>query len=189
MLKFFLTEEGLVTLIILIALVGWALGIWAIATKTSLAYGSRVAIGVGFAVGLPFMIIIWISISTDGYSSLDSPRFALILLAFLFVCIGVGIWALLRYAPIPYSEKVSIAVGMGVGIPCLYTLWVWLVSEYIDVGKPIIVTAILLGALAPTLWAILTKSSLDQDVKVSLSVGLGVGLPCLVPIYYLIGDL
>ncbi|KAL8825399.1 MAG: hypothetical protein Q9191_004446 [Dirinaria sp. TL-2023a] len=183
MFRFFVSEDGLASLIVLIFIVGWALGIWAIATKPALNYGSRVAAAAGFAVGLPFMAFMWIGISMDD----DNPRVAkpaFSLLAILFVCIGVGIWALLRYADLPHGQKVSIAVGMGVGIPCLYTLWVTMILwELLDgLVKPIVANAVVLGALAPSLWLILTKSSLDQDDKVSLSVGLGIGIPCFVPV-------
>ena len=44
---------------LLVLIIGWALGIWAIATKSRLPYGPRVSAGVGFAVGLPAMIVIW----------------------------------------------------------------------------------------------------------------------------------
>ena len=90
---------------------------------------------------------------------------------------------MLRYGPLPYGDRVYIAVGLGVGVPCLFTLWIYLLLVSDDTPREaILVTIVLLGALAPSLWAIVTKSSLDLSVKVSLSVGLGVGLPCLVPI-------
>lgn len=50
-------------------------------------------------------------------------------------------------------------------------------------------TVLLLGALASSLWAIDTKSGLDLSAKVSLSVGLGVSLPCFVPVGFWISDL
>ena len=97
--------------------------------------------------------------------------------------IGVSIWAVLKYVPLPYGDRVYMAVGLGVGIPFLFTLWIKFLQEvYGTPRKAILITIILLGALAPSLWAIITKSGLDLSVKVSLSVGLGVGLPCLVPI-------
>ena len=90
---------------------------------------------------------------------------------------------MLKYVPLPYGDRVYIAVGLGVGVPCQFTLWVLLLLVSDDTSRePILVTIVLLGALAPSLWAIVTKSSLDLSVKVSLSVGLGVGLPCLVPL-------
>ena len=185
--QYCLSQDGLSRLLVLIIIVGWALGIWAIATKTPLAHGLRVAAGVGFAVGWPFMAFMWLTVYF-GEDDPKLPRRALMLLAFLFVCIGVGIWALFKFAPIHSGQKVTIAVGMGVGIPCLYTLWWFVVLfEMLDeFVSPIVVNTILLGALAPSLWAILTKSSLSQDAKVSLSVGLGIGLPCLVPLGYVV---
>ena len=184
----FCTENGLITLGLLTFIIGWALGIWAIATKTPLAYGLRVAIGVGFAIGLPAMILMWAKIWEDsrfGWPEVRKP--ALIFLGILFVCIGVGIWAVFSYADLPQGEKINMAVGIGVGAPCLYTLWVMLVQEGILL-EPIIITATLIGVLAPSLWAILTKSSLSQDVRVSLSIGLGIGFPCLVPIGFLLWE-
>ena len=101
----------------------------------------------------------------------------------LVTAIGVSIWAVLRYVPLPYGDRVYIFVGLGVGVPCLFALWI-LFFQNVDftVRDMILVNSLLLGALAPSLWAIITKSGLDLSVKVSLSVGLGVGLPCLLPI-------
>ena len=107
----------------------------------------------------------------------------------LILGIGVSIWAVLKYAPLPYGDRVYIAVGLGIGVPCLFRLWIiFLQSFYNNPRKPILATVLLLGALASALWAIITKSSLDLSVKVSLSVELGVGLPCLAPIVFFIYD-
>lgn len=187
-LRFFFSKHGLSTCGVLVLITGWAVGIWAIATKIVLPYGSRVSIGVGFAVGVPAMIILWAGIWEEEYAIREVLKPGLIILALLLVVIGVSIWAIFRYAPLSYGEKVNIAVGMGVGVPLLFTLWVAVVQNVIDLFWPFIVSAILLGALAPGLWAIITKTQLDQNVKVSLSVGLAVGLPCVVPIVFMILD-
>ena len=97
---------------------------------------------------------------------------------------------MLKYVPLPYGDRVYIVVGLGVGVPCLFTLWIsFLWAHDGSLRAPILVTMLLLAALAPSLWAIITRSGLDLSVKVSLSVGLGVGLPCLVPIGFFIFDM
>ena len=102
--------------------------------------------------------------------------------------IGVSIWAVLKYVPLPYGDRIYIVVGLGVGVPCLFTIWIASLQNlaYGSRHDLILANCLLLGALAPSLWAIITKSGLDLGVKVSLSVGLGVGLPCLVPIIFVI---
>ena len=62
----FVSKEGLRVSGLLILIAGWPLGIWAIATKSSLPYGPRVSAGVGFAVGFPAMFIIWVNILESG---------------------------------------------------------------------------------------------------------------------------
>lgn len=179
-LLFPLSDEGIITSGILLLIVGWAVGIWAIATKTPLSYDSRVSVGVGFAVGVPAMIILWVHIwHEDIYAYPEVFNTSVIMLALLLVGIGVSTWPVFRYAPLPYEEKVRVAVGMDVGVPCLFTLWVILVQREVA-RRPLLVTLGLLAALVPTLWAIIAKTGLDQSVKVSLSIGLGIGLPCLI---------
>ena len=56
---------GIVNSVPLVLKVGWALGRWAITTKTGLPYGPRVSAAVGFAVGLPAMTIMWAFILDD----------------------------------------------------------------------------------------------------------------------------
>lgn len=78
--------------------------------------------------------------------------------------------------PLSYAEKVHVAVEMGVGVPALFTLWIWLVQDSYS-GEwryPVIWTMVLLAALASILWPFWIRVP-----KVSLSAGLGIGLPCL----------
>ena len=64
-MSFFISVDGFITSVFLALILGWALGIWAIATKSRLPYGPRVSAVVGFAVGLPAMVIMWIMILAD----------------------------------------------------------------------------------------------------------------------------
>ena len=56
---FFVSDEALSIFMLLALLIGWPLGIWALATKSKIPYGPRVSAGVGFAVGLPFISLMW----------------------------------------------------------------------------------------------------------------------------------
>ena len=78
-ISFFISVKGLVTSGYLALILGWVLGIWAIATKTRLPYGPRVSAVVGFAIGLPAMFIMWIVILSDEYES-RTRKFGLIAL-------------------------------------------------------------------------------------------------------------
>ncbi|MCJ1378602.1 hypothetical protein MMC17_001701 [Xylographa soralifera] len=178
-------EEGLVTLGIVMLIVGWALGLSAITTNIPLTYESRTDVGVGFGLGLPAMIMLWTIIwDEDQYAYPEVRKPGLTMLAILLTAIGVSIWAVLRYTPLAYNEKVSIVVGIAIGLPCLFTLWVGLVQKDIW-HQPFLWTAALLAALAPSLWAIITKSPRDQYLNISLSVGLVGGLPCIIAIVFL----
>ena len=59
---FFVSDEALIIFGLLVLLVGWPLGIWAITTKSKIPYGPRVSAGVGFAVGLPFITLMWLAV-------------------------------------------------------------------------------------------------------------------------------
>ena len=182
-ITFLFSTQGLVTSGSIVLTTATIVGIWAIATKAALSRGDRISIGVGFAVGLLAFIIIWAVILDNGWYNIKKIVFSLACLA---TCVGVSIWAILRYAPLSYSEKISISVGIGVGLPCLLLLWAIIIE---DVDEWTIVYGshtILLSVLAPVLWAIITKTQLDQSTRVSLSVGLGIGLPCLLAIIILL---
>lgn len=148
------SEEGRIVLGILVLAAGWALGIWAIAIKTSHSQRLRVSVGIVYAIGVPLMIIMRTAIwEDDRYSVPEVANTS-------FLC----------------AEKVHVAVEMGVGVPALFTLWIWLVQDSYS-GEwrcPVIWTMVLLAALASILWPFWIRVP-----KVSLSAGLGIGLPCL----------
>ena len=181
-LSFLFSKDGTVLSSITIFLIGWSLGIWALATKLSLPYGSRVSIVVGFAIGLPVIMFFWLVIAVADKSAPHSVlKLGFAIFVILLGVVTACIWAVFHHAPLSYGERINIAVGMGVGIPHLYTLWVAVAQNGIA-KRPLIATAILCAALAPGLWALITKSQLQQNIKVSLGVGLGIGLPCFVPL-------
>lgn len=183
--KFLFSTKGLLSSGILLLVIGWALGIWAISTRTHMTAGSTVAVGVGFAVGVPAIILSWAWIWTeDSYAYPEVAIPGLSILGFLMIIIGVSIWAVFKHADLSYGSKVSVAVGMGVGIPCLFTLTTILVQK--DVRRRVLVTlGVSILGLGPIIWAIIAKTNLAQDVQVSVGVGLGTGLPCALVIIFL----
>ena len=182
-----ITDEGLGTLFIIVVgsglVAGYAAGIWALATKTPLLYSERVAVTVGYAIGFPaFLLLLYTYIGTYD-AKFTGPLIALVL---LLVSIGVGTFAVFRYTPLSHSQQVSIAVGMCVGIPCVSFLWFIVYKEAWGIFFES--ACYLLGSLAilpPVLWAIIVKSTLSEDTKISLSVGLAVGLPALAGLWRL----
>ena len=178
-IKFLFSTQGLVISGSILLSTATIVGIWATAKKTALSLGDRISIGIGFVVGLLAFIFIWAAILDKGWYNIKKIVFSLACLA---ACVGVSIWAILSYAPLSYSEKISISVGMGVGLPCLLLLWAIIIKD-VDEWKIVYGShTVLLAVLAPVLWAIITKTQLDQSTKVSLSVGIGVGFPCLLAI-------
>ena len=177
-----ITADGLAAIFIiglgsgLIA--GYSVGIWALATKIPLSYDERVAVTVGYAIGVPASVYLAVQAFDE-----DFWKANVVALISVLVSIGVGTWAVFRYTPLPHSQQVTIAVGMCVGVPCVTLLWVAVYNEsiyFFGSGK------YLLGSLAilpPVLWAIIAKSTLSEDSKISLSVGLAVGLPALVGLW------
>lgn len=172
--SFLFSAYGLVVSGIIVFIIGWILGIWAIATKTPLPYGSRISVGVGFAVGLLAIPVLWAKIWDTERVALNKVRkLGLIIFVILLGVIAACIWAVFHYATfLSYGERINIAVGMAVGVPCLYTLWVALVQDD-DFVVPLVVTAVLCAVLAPSLWAIIMKTQLQQNTKVSLTSMLG----------------
>ena len=164
----------LIALVILL-LAGYIVGIVFLATHVPFTYGDRVAVAVGFALGIPGFILLF------SLSVVDAYHWKKIVggLGVLFVALAVSIWAVLRYAPLSYSQKISVVVGMGVGLPCAYLMFAHVLFEAENPGVlvALFVTSVI---LAPVLWAIISKTSFDLDTKVSVSVGLGVSVLNLV---------
>lgn len=169
-------------LALVIALViGYVVGIWAIAAKSLfLPHQDRVKVIVGFSVGIPAFLFLVLMIMVDS----RHPKLAFSALACIIVSDGLGIGFLLSGSEmLPYSERVSIAVGIGVGFPCVFLLWVWVFALQSPSRGILWRTWTLLVVpfllLAPILWYILAESTLNREAKVSLSVGLFFGLPAL----------
>ena len=186
-LQWCITVEGLGTLVFTVfrfgLIVGYSVGIWALATKTSLLYNERVAVTVGYAIGVPaFLILLFVWVLSDSYQSNFKGQLATLML--LLTCMGVGTPFVFHYTPLSHSQQVSIAVGMCVGVPCVSLLWLIVYQE--SWGGFFESACYLLGSLAiqpPILWAIIAKSTLGEDTRISLSVGLAVGLPALVGLW------
>ena len=87
-MSFFISIDGLITSGSLALIVGWILGIWAIATQSRLPYGPRVWAVVGFAIGLPALIMMWAMILADDFDMNNVRKPGLIALA-LYVHLGV----------------------------------------------------------------------------------------------------
>ena len=163
-------------------LVGYAVGIWAIITKTPFAsFGDRTKIAVGVSVGIPAFFLLLLMVMVDS----RYPKWLLLLtLAMLLMSDGVGIGVLFsNYKSLSYSERVSIALGIGIGVPCVFLLWLWVFALRPASSRTPWRTWILLVTpfivLVPLTWFILTKANLDQEVRVSLTVSLLVGVPAL----------
>jgi hypothetical protein len=155
-------------LLFLAVITGVAVVIWAIVTKTDLTRD-------GLGVGVPAFVWIWGEhFRFDRYST----SAVLFLMAVLLAGDGVGIWAIFRFTSLPHGEQVSIAVGMGAGLPILFSLWIFLLCDkWAKISLfDFLFLSLLYAVLAPIIWAIATKANLQLNVKVSLGVGLAVGL-------------
>ena len=166
-------------LIVIAAIAGWTVGIWAIAVKTPLPSDLRVVVGVGFALGVPFLACLWALILLNDFEK-RLRRPALITFPCLLVGLGIGIWAVLAHSSLSYDEKVRVVVGMGVGGPCVFLLWILTLRHYAK-SAPVL-TVLFLIVLIPILWAVAMRSPWDRYVRVSVCLGVGFGLPCFVMI-------
>lgn len=186
-------------MIVLLSTVVWAIGIWAIWEKCPLPDRSQRDAAIGFGIGLPSMSLMWFTISrgNGSYNITDSgaivcedraPKLAYILLAFVLTGAGVSMWAVWSYAPLPDTAKISIMMGLGVGVPILFTLWMLLIldNERGKLHRPIFWSVVLTMILVPSLWGVIKRSSYDLTDSVSISVGLGIGFPCAIPSWYYI---
>ena len=179
----FLVIISVCVMIVIAPIAGWIAAIWAISVKTSLPGDSKVAVGVGFGLGIPFLACLWALILLDKREKcLRRP--ALITFPCLLLGLGIGIWAVLKHSPLPYDEKVRVVVGMGVGGPCVFLLWI-LALRHFAKSAPLL-TVIFLIVSIPTLWAMAIKTPWDKHVKVSACLGLGFGLLCLIIILMLL---
>ena len=175
--------EQLWFLIVVALIPGWTVGLWAIAVKTSLPGDLKVVVGVGFGLGIPFVVCLWASILlNEREERLRRP--ALVTFPCLLLGLGIGIWAVLTHSPLSYDEKVRVAVGMGVGGPCVFLLWILTLRHFGNLGP--LSTVLFLILLIPSLWAMAVKTPWDRHVRVSVCLGVGFGLPCLVMILTLL---
>ena len=186
-------------MIVFVSTIAWAVGIWAIREKCPLPDRAQRDAAVAFGIGLPSMSLMWFTISrgNGSYNITDSgavvcenraPKLAYILLAFVLAGVGVGMWAVWSYAPLPDPARISIMMGLGVGVPILFTLWMLLIldDERGSLHRPLLWSAALIVILVPSLWGVIKRSSYDLTDSVSISVGLGIGLPCAIPYWYYI---
>ena len=166
-------------LIIIAAMAGWAVVIWAIAVKTPLPSDLGVVVAVGVALGVPFLACLWaLILFNDSEERLRRP--ALFTFPCLLVGLGIGIWAVLAHSALSYDEKVRVVVGMGVGGPCVFLLWILTLRHYAN-SAPLL-TVLFLIVHIPILWAVAKRSPWDKNIRVSVCLGLGFGLPCFIMI-------
>ena len=177
-----LTPTALALLLWLVFIAVWSIGIWAIVKKSGLADKEMIYVAVGFSLGLPYIALFL-------YAVLTYPRWRnLISASLVVICIsiGVGIWALMSYAPLLHEEKVALAVGMAVGLPCLGLTWL---AVYLDPSFRIKVDVKLLLAQLLVLTAILSGivagTHLIRATKISLCLALGLGVPSLSGVYHI----
>ena len=170
-------------LIVIAAMASWAVVIWAIAVETPLPSDLEVVVAVGVALGVPFIACLWAWILlNDSEKRLRRP--ALITFPCLLLGIGIGIWAVLKHSPLPYDEKVRVVVGMGIGGPCVFLLWI-LTLRHFAKSAPLL-TVIFLIVFIPTLWAMAIRSTWEKHIRVSVCLGVGFGLPCLIMVLVLL---
>lgn len=138
-----------------------------------------------FAIGLSATAILCYLTMIHTYRIDDSyamaiKRLAKFLFGVLLIVIGMSIWAIFRHTSLSYNEKDHIVVGLVVGVlGCLFVFW----FRPMQIRKwrwPLVVHVGLFAALAPSIWAIFKKISWDQDIKVSVTVGVEIDRPCLV---------
>ena len=181
----FLAIVSVYVLIVIAPIAGWIAAIWAISVKTSLPGDSKVAVGVGVGLSIPFLACLWALILLNKREEcLRRP--ALITFPCLLLGLGIGIWAVLKHSPLPYDEKVRVVVGMGVGGPCVFLLWILILRHFANAAP--LLTVIFLIVFIQTIWAMAIRSPWDKHVRVSvcLGLGLGYGLPCLIMILMLL---
>ena len=166
---------------------GWAVGIWTLVTKVPLETSAKASVAVGFALGVPSIITVLATAiinESHAYHNRRRTRNGIICAISLSLIIGVIMttWAVMEYIPLSYSQRVNIAVAVAIGIPFHGIK----ASTYLQCGiawwSLLINAVIFLATMAPVLWAINTKTRLDRDAEVAISVALVCGLPCFIPV-------
>ena len=161
----------------------WAIGIWGIAAKSSLPSDLKVVVAIGFALGIPSVLfLLGIILFHEDEKILRRP--ALITFPCLLLGLGIGIWAVMAHAPLSYDESVRVAVGMGVGGPCLFLLWILTLRHFVKLAP--VLSVLFLIVFIPVLWAVAKRAPWDVHIRVSVCLGLGFSLPCLFMIVALV---
>ncbi|KAF2453590.1 hypothetical protein BDY21DRAFT_424307 [Lineolata rhizophorae] len=162
-----------------VAIIAWAVGIWAIVTQVHMPTVQIVFIALGYAVGLPYLVSIWIYLCMR---RAVSARHLVAIFGFI-LCDGVGVYVVMLYMPVPYGGKVSLAVGLAVGLPCLVSTWIWAWARSLHFGKRWwTCLAVLVTALVPSCWAVVTQLDIDFSASISIALALGLTLPTVLGI-------
>lgn len=168
-----------IVITLLIFTVGWGIGFWVIMGKSGLAYTEMVSVVVGFTIGFPSIVCLSAALfysSRKWFISIYSGSIGIV----------VGIWALVNHTPLSHNEKVSIAVGMAVGIPCLVLTWALVLLPDYFRKRGILLLLPLLLALAATLSGVSAGTHLRRATKLSICLALGLSLPSLLGLFILI---
>lgn len=167
------SANGILALCTIGAAILWILGIRTIIMAYNLPLGSRIIVGVGYAFGLPTFIYLCFCIIQGEVN--DNRRVfkpGLVIFTILLIpSVAVGIWAVMHHDILFQKERVNIATALGVGAPLLYLSWLRVIQSR-NLCRLLVITALLYTALAPILWAIITRTDLKRDVKLSLGLGL-----------------
>ena len=182
-------RDVLLVVMMLAAFAGWVTGLWALLSQIALETSAQISVGLGFGIGVPINIwILIVLINRDigrrggRRRSLKSITIICAVLLLLVVGITVSAWAVMRFAPLSFSQRVNIAVGLAVSIPLLGLKATSFLQDKGYWWSLLVNVAIFGAVLTPVLWTISTKTHLSRDKKVAITMALGFGVPCISPL-------